>query len=243
MSQRKSRIIVSLTSYNRRLKNLHLVIDSILNQSLKPDKIVLVLYDNDIKYISLEIKKLIDNNIIELIVCDLDLKGHKKYFYTMLKYKNDIIITIDDDVIYSKDTIQTLYNAYLKHKNCICGRRVHRIIKGKRYNDWEHECTSIITPSMDLFCTGVGGVLYPPNILNIDKVSIDDIYECINADDVFLKHLQLKNGVNVVWAVNDKPHPKMIYKSLFDNMFSLSYKNVLKGENDNYIKKFNVYEE
>ena len=38
---------------------------------------------------------------IEILPCSEDLKGHKKYFYVMQKYKYSPIITVDDDMIYS----------------------------------------------------------------------------------------------------------------------------------------------
>ena len=35
----------------------------------------------------------------------------------MQKYPYDIIITIDDDIIYEKNTVELLYKSYLKYPN------------------------------------------------------------------------------------------------------------------------------
>ena len=50
----------------------------ILNQTIYPFKIVLTLFEEDVKYINNYIQSLIDKNIIELIVVNIDIKPHKK---------------------------------------------------------------------------------------------------------------------------------------------------------------------
>lgn len=237
----KNDIIISVTSYKERLPFLSTTLNSIYNQKIQADKIVLVLYKEDVKYIPSSIKKDIDNNKIELIICDENIKGHKKYYYTMLKYPNDIIITIDDDLIYDDDLISTLMEYYEKYPNCICARRVHRIRKGEKYINWDFEYDKILEPSMDLFATGGAGTLYSPNILKIQELDFNKIYECINADDVLLKHIQYELGIKVVWVKNEKQHPK---KNKFCMLFSkpLSFFNVDNGGNDYYLNKFKCYE-
>lgn len=238
---RKNNIIISLTSYKERLPFLSMTLDSLYKQKMQPDRIVLVLYNEDVEYIPLSIKKDIENGKIELIVCDEDLKSHNKYYYTMLKYPDDIVITIDDDLIYDDDLVSLLMSYYKKYPTCISARRVHRIIKGKTYNEWEHECYSILEPSMDLFATTGAGTLFPPNILKIEELDKDDIYACINADDVLLKHIEYKLGINTVWAKNEKQHPVKNKLCLFFSK-QLSTFNVDNGGNDYYLSKFKCYE-
>ena len=143
---------------------------------------------------------------MELIVTDIDLKSHKKYFYVMKKYKDYAIITIDDDIIYTNDLIETLYNSYLKYPNCIHARRVHKIMlennKVLPYNKWLKQYTFELNPSFHLFPTTGGGTLFPPNILNISDENIDEIYKCITADDIYLKYLSRKRNIKIVWVPN-----------------------------------------
>ena len=80
----------------------------------------------------MSIKILAATNDIELLTAKEDLLGHKKYFYTMQKYKDLPIITVDDDSIYSKDLIQLLYDNYKKHPNCVSGMKTHRIVVANR---------------------------------------------------------------------------------------------------------------
>ena len=190
--ERQKKLIVALTSYRQRFDKLNLVLESILNNTMKPSKIVLSIYKEDIVFLTKQLKCMLKKNNIELIVTDIDLKSHKKYFYVMKKYRDYAIITIDDDIIYTKDLIESLYNSYLKYPNCIHARRVHKIqFKNNRilpYEKWIKQYTLEFNPSFYLFPTSGGGTLFPPNILNISDSNLDEIYKCITADDIYLKY-------------------------------------------------------
>ena len=75
----------------------------------------------------MKIKILAAMNDIELLNAKEDILGHKKYFYTMQKYKDLPIITVDDDSIYSKDLVQLLYDNYKKYPQCISGMKTHKV--------------------------------------------------------------------------------------------------------------------
>ncbi|ORY29709.1 hypothetical protein LY90DRAFT_512807 [Neocallimastix californiae] len=203
---RQKKIIVSITSYKRRLKNLHLVLESIFKNKMKPSKVVLTLYKDDLPYLTDNLKYLIDNNMIELIIANNNLRSHLKYFEVMKKYREYAIITIDDDIIYSDDLIESLYNSYTVNPNCVHARRVHKIItKNKKvleYKFWKKEYKKELNASFELFATNVGGTLYPPNILNISDDNIDNIKKCITADDIYLKYLENKRNIEVIWVPN-----------------------------------------
>lgn len=94
--------IVSLTSHTKsRLEQLpKFLFNSLLKYNKTNFKVVLTLYKDDIQYITKDLQALIDNNLIELIVAEENLKSHLKYFYVMQKYKDLPIITIDDDIVY-----------------------------------------------------------------------------------------------------------------------------------------------
>ena len=98
---------------------------------------------------------MIKSKIIELIVKDIDLKLHKKYFDVMKKYRDYAIITIDDDIVYTNDLIETLYNSYLKYPNCIHARSVDKMIVSNNkvlpYVKWLKQYTFELYPSFYLF--------------------------------------------------------------------------------------------
>ena len=62
------------------------------------------------------------------------------------------------------------------------------------YEKWIKEYNKELKPSFDLFATTSAGALYPPNILNINDDLLPEIYKCLNADDIYLKFLEIKKN-------------------------------------------------
>lgn len=212
-------VVVSLTSYPARLPQLHLVIRSLLHQSLAPREIVLYLgADTRDEDIPATLRQLEKYNFTIKTGYE-DLKPHKKYFFAMQEYPEDSIITVDDDVIYDKDFVRDLCSCHQKNPGCVCGRRVHRMTKDnagqiRSYNDWQWECRDILEPSHQLFTTGCGGVLYPPHILPPEAFDAAAIKaHCLNTDDVWLKFMELKAGARVVFTNSKIMHPLTVRKT------------------------------
>ena len=123
----------------------------------------------------------------------------------MQKYRTIPIITIDDDCLYELDLITSLWNKYLEYPNCVVARRCHLPVVNTDnffmpYEKWHKKYMKIKKPSYELFATGVGGVLYPPNILKISYLCLNDIYKSITADDIFLKKRENDLGIRIVLA-------------------------------------------
>lgn len=239
-------IIISFTTYKNRVKYAPEVIKSLLNQTIKPYKICLTLYKEDLQYITPELQYFFDNGDVELLISDVDIAPHKKYYYSMKKYKNYPIVTVDDDVIYDSTLIETLYNGYLRNNMCISAGRTHKIKYNTHgtplpYNQWQYEYKgNELEPSFDIFATGIGGVLYPPNILQIDDISIEDIMKCLYADDVFLKKRENDLKIKVQWIRGNKIlMGKSINIPEVQNT-GLALINNLKSRNDEYIKNIGL---
>jgi hypothetical protein len=95
--------IASLTQYGDGIRKVHLTIESLLKQTVKFDKIVLVLDDFSKPLVTKEIKDLLNNNKnFEILYTDKKLKIYSKFIPTMKKYPNNTIISFDGDVIYHK---------------------------------------------------------------------------------------------------------------------------------------------
>ena len=136
------RIIVTMTTWSKRIGNIPTVLTNILNNTLKPYKIVINLAEEEFKNKEKDfpnnVNEFLNNHkdIIEVYWVKHNTKVWKKVIPTLLRYPNDIIICIDDDWIYPSDMIQTLYNEYIKYNknypisgnncrffnmNCHCG--------------------------------------------------------------------------------------------------------------------------
>lgn len=62
-----------------------------------------------------------------------DIRSHKKFYYAMQEYPDDMIITIDDDVYYRSDTIELLYQTHLKYPQDVCAN-LTRVLKFRVIN-------------------------------------------------------------------------------------------------------------
>lgn len=208
---REKRIIVSLTSYPARINKVPATIGSLLRQTVKPDKIVLWLGIE--KFPEKRLPEIYD----EIRRCGVDiefrqdLKSHTKYFYAIQEFSEDIIITVDDDLIYHNTMVEELYKSYVKYPNCISALRVHKMRFASDgslmpYMSWIYEYNSEIgSKSHRYFATGTGGVLYPPHSLHKEATNLMVIKErCHNHDDLWLKVMEVMNGTKVVIAADSK---------------------------------------
>ena len=127
-------IIISLTSYPARINTVHTVINSLLNQNMKPYKIILWLakpqFPNENKDLSQNLLNLIEKGLT-IEYYERDIKSYKKLIPTLKKYPNNIIVTADDDIIYDKDWLEKLYKTYLKYPKDIIAHRITKFIYKK----------------------------------------------------------------------------------------------------------------
>lgn len=208
---RKPRVIVSLTTFPERIDIVPITIQSLFNQTLKPDMIILYLSKQ--QFPNGHSSKLLNDAVkYGLIVkyVDGDLKPHKKYYYAIQEFPDDIIVTVDDDVRYNPKLIERLYKSYLHHPHCVSACRVHKIKfdsdeKIKPYSQWQKNYSEKIgVESFKLIATGVGGVLYPPGSLPKEAFNEQLITKtCLLADDLWLKIMEVYNGTKVVLASVD----------------------------------------
>lgn len=99
----KETIIVSLTTWYKRIGNIPVVLDSIYGQTMLPDKVVLNLaYDEEIPE---KVKIYIEKHGIEVYYTE-DTKVYKKFIPTLKRYPEACAINIDDDCIYPKTMIE-----------------------------------------------------------------------------------------------------------------------------------------
>lgn len=213
------KVIVSLTSYPYRFKQPEMMtcLKSLVEQDTNvPYKIVFNVFENDIKEMPDELVSFIEENNIELYHCPLDLRSHKKYYYVMQKYKNLPIITVDDDIVYSKHLVDDLYSSYLKFSKCVSACYLYRMAFDANdklipsFKKWNIKY-DVYEPSFrNAFGSG-GGTLFPPGCLNISADKMPLIKEYITDDELLLKKWLNDAGYPVVkcrYNWNDETHGK-----------------------------------
>ncbi|MDB9027334.1 glycosyltransferase family A protein [Parabacteroides distasonis] len=191
-------IIVSLTTHGKRIYDVHLTIESIMEQTMKANRIILWL-DYNFKHKTLpKTLQLLQKRGLEISFCK-DIRSYTKIILSLIKFPNDAIVTIDDDVLYEIDLLENLITAYQENPSYIYCTRFHRILLDKNHNLLPYRKWQWLCPDMDAnvlnFPTGVGGVLYPPHSLD-EEVLNESIFMdiCTYADDVWLKAMALKKG-------------------------------------------------
>lgn len=201
--ENSNHILISLTTYPERYPAVIKTLKSLSLQTMKPDKIVVSIFEDD--KISPELKEL-EKYGIEFNIVSENLKPHNKYFYTMQKYSGYDVITVDDDCYYSQDLVSSLWNKHKEYPECVCARRVHKMLwdeqgKLKPYDSWAQDWSHTKEPSMNLLATGVSGVYYPAHILPVETFNAGNIKKrALLADDIWLKAMELKAAIPVVWV-------------------------------------------
>ncbi len=246
-NNKEDTIIVSLTSFDQRVDSLHICIESLFQQSVKADKIILWLSKKNF------VERGLPENLLKLQSrglmiewVDEDVGPYKKIIYTLERFPEAIIITVDDDVIYPSDMIDMLYQSYLKTPEAIHCHRAYNIKwHGDRfasYESWQIAGNSSKS-SYSLFPTGIAGVLYPPASLDKEVTNQDMFMRlCPNADDVWLKAMSLKAGTKVC-KVNDNRPWKSRFLTITDSQ-TISLKKInwqKKNGNDAKIKAVFTY--
>lgn len=243
LEERRSRVVVSLTSYGDRIQYLPAVINSMYRQTVRPCKIVVCLDARDKDRLTPELSEYLSDPRIDLIWSDEpcgDLKPHKKYYYAMMKYRGYAVITVDDDSVYTPDLVESLTDTYMKNPSRVCARRVHLIRysadkKPLPYKNWGYDYTKVKFAASQLIATGCGGILYPPDVLNITPDDLPSAMEYVNADDIWLKKREFDKGVKTVYVPNEKRIGDPILEAQH-NESALYKQNVKNGGNDRYIE-------
>jgi hypothetical protein len=133
-----------------------------------------------------------------------DIGPHTKYFYSLQEFRDNIVITVDDDIIYSHRLIETLMNSYKKYPEAISANIATNFFfeNGKLApsRTWRQKFTYGVGNEYTI-AYGVGGVLYPPKVMPNETFDEEKIRTlCLFADDLWLKAVENKHKINVVKA-------------------------------------------
>lgn len=198
VSNRK--IIVSLTSHDSRILDAYLTIETIMQGTLKPNRIVLWLPEGRTVtsiYLENQIKRGLEIRYVK------DLGPQTKLVYALKSFPDDIIVTIDDDIFYKPDMIENLVKAYQEDSSSILANRVSVITKNQNgtvnsYLNWIHyNYPEGYSPNNVII--GVEGCLYPPYSLS-DEVFNEEVFRaiCPTADDIWFTAMAMLKGTKIV---------------------------------------------
>jgi len=183
-------VIVSLTTYGKRFYEVCTTIESIMQGTVKPNGIVLWRDETDHRPLPLTLQRQVERGL--QVLGTRDLRSYTKLLPTLKMFPDAHIVTIDDDIFYPHDFLESLMAIYAKKPHSIVGNMVMQmsydsngIPTGILQWPYLHE-EPADGASHDLFFEGFGGVLYPAGSLP-EEVFHKEVFQdiCPTADDVW----------------------------------------------------------
>ena len=203
----KQQIIVSLTSFPAAIPYAAQAVQSILNGSVLPDKVILYLTFSQFgeSGIPQELQKLAnDNSRFEIRDYPRDIRSYRKLIPALSDFPDAIIVTIDDDVAYHKNMLRDLLRLHEQMPQAVLAHRARRMKPDEPYRKWKkyrwyHFLLKKIHTSFKNIQTGVGGVLYPPHSLKKEMMNVELFTELApTTDDIWFWAAGVANDIPVI---------------------------------------------
>lgn len=191
-------LVVSLTTYGKRIYKVHLAIESLLEQTMKPTRIVLYVDKESFSQDTLPImlknqqKRGLEVHFVK------DIRSYTKLLPALKEYPHANIVTVDDDLIYSPVLIERLWKAHMQAPKAICFKegRIFGCDPQNRqfipYNDWIYAQAVDDIDNNYFMPEGFGGILYPPNSFT-DEIFNESVFLEIapSVDDIWFRAMSL----------------------------------------------------
>ena len=167
-----------------------------MKQTVIPDKIILWVENKDKKKLP---STVLNFKGINIEFCENGLLSYKKIIPSLRKFRNSYIITLDDDFVYSKNTIEKLVLNSRKFPNDVIVNRIHKINTinnyPTRYKLWSH---NYVKKTKFAFFTNGAGALFPPNCFYKDVLK-KNLFKKLTpyADDIWLNWMVRLNKTNI----------------------------------------------
>lgn len=240
--KRDEKVIVSLTSFPARIDIAAYSIKSLMLQTYKPDRIQLWLaseqfVDCPLPDALIELQKY----GLEILWCEEDLRGHKKYYQPIKDQKEDeLVITYDDDIIYPLNSIELLMREHRKFPRAvICNRGWEIAIDDdnhvKERASWSLRTRHGVREEVSVLHISNGyGVLFPYNSLYKDATNPSLIRQYgLSVDDFWITVMTVLQHTKIV---------KTVYRNKEITTFPGSQSVQLYAENQKRADNVNRYD-
>ncbi len=241
-------VVVCMTSWVKRIKNVKPVVENVMKGTLQPDRLYLSLSVEEFQNRELDLPKdLVDcfDNDDRLIINWVDGENTKcmKKVFPVLQYlkDDDIIVPMDDDIMYPLDYVEKRVGEYKTHYQPISG-----------LNNFNK---SYIYKKHKVFCNLGGGCLFTKKMLNHWDEYVDEKLLKSNNDDTCYAMLEWLNGyIPQECKYNDtneiakkctynevEPSGKFKRYTNGDDLVKLHYMRINELTGTDYKKSFNFF--
>lgn len=233
--------IVSLTSFGVRIPYAAETVESLMEQTVLPSRIILWVGHDDIS------RALANPSLQRLMKRGLEVRettdvGPATKLLPALKaFPSSPIITVDDDVIYDFQLVERLMYYHRKFPDAVIANHSECIAfdsTGSPYMNCEAPYSLSDGPLMTPSPLGVGGVLYPPGVLD-DRVFDTELMMRLapRADDLWFKAIELIGGTPVVTISAGSPNLERNFPNRrYPEELALCTTNLYERQNDVQVK-------
>lgn len=217
----KQQVVVSMTSFPAAIPYAARAIESLLEGSVLPDKLILYLtfaqFENG--EIPEGLKQLAERNaVFEIRNYDRDIRSYRKLVPALQDFPDAVIVTVDDDVAYHRDMLRDLLELHKQIPDAVLAHRAKVIKLGKPYRSWHKFrwydfVLKRIHRSYLNMQTGVGGVLYPPRSLKTEMINVELFTKLApSTDDIWFWAAGVANGYPVIPVPFGHNKPRGLHK-------------------------------
>lgn len=198
-------VVVSLTSFPVRIGKLWVVVEAMLRQCPRPERVVLWLSRTQFPNETADLpNRLLEQQSrgLEIRFVDGDIRSHKKYFYVFKEFADKYVLTIDDDLLFPSTFVDDAYKCAIAHPNSVIAHFGSIFCWRSEIDYFEKLCTPVHPgqTGLNLFFGSGGGTLFPPNRMGYLMDDISTILRlCPTADDIYLNALCRIAGCEVTF--------------------------------------------
>ncbi|MBB3229559.1 glycosyltransferase [Halomonas stenophila] len=221
------RVIVSCTTTAQRLGMLFYAVESIKKQRVLPSRIQVnisrepYLGDTGIK----EVSDWLNHELVDVKWVD-NIGPFRKLLPAINGCSdNDLVVTMDDDILYHPEWLGNLLKSASTHYDCIVCARA-RYMKQSLLGGWQNyshwHLASKATRALSMLPTGGAGAVYRRSLLDLDFLNDPRFLEISpTTDDLWFRMASLRKGVPV--HVDPEIDAKNIYLIHHDGLGKVNF--------------------
>ena len=191
-------VVISFTTFPLRIGSAHLVVKSLLAQTMLPEKIVLYLARDEFPEPDLGAElEALRSARFDIVFVDENVRSYNKLVHALRQFPNASIITCDDDRIYRRSLVRALVGTAAAHPGEVISWSARRIPESDcdtaPYRLWP-ACRG--NEAGDILPLGYAGVLYPAGCFAAEVTNRDVFLELApSQDDLWFRMMTSLNGV------------------------------------------------
>lgn len=207
-------VMVSLTSYGHRLRHsVQYTLYSMLKQDVRPAKIVLWTDAGEFANEPMpQALRVLQKYGVEIREYAPKIRSYKKLIPSLKEYPEYHHIIVDDDLYYSSNFVQALFDGHLQHPDAIIALSVtipaytedgRSLTPYKQWPQYVATDKELKYNPKTLMQLGYGGIFYPDDAFD-EEVFNDELYTklCPIADDIWFYIQSVRLGVPKYAPIN-----------------------------------------